>query len=126
VPGPSEARERALAALAANPDGATPEIAETAKVSRSTMLNVRKQQAKQARKDARKAPRATPDRRHRAQQFLKDALADGPMQVRDVEDAAEKAHVDLQALEQARSDLGIVTSRANAGGVHAVQWSLPG
>jgi hypothetical protein len=29
-------------------------------------------------------------------------------------------------LEQARADLGIVTSRANTGGVMAVQWSLPG
>jgi len=28
--------------------------------------------------------------------------------------------------EQARADLGIVTSRANTGGVMAVQWSLPG
>jgi len=27
---------------------------------------------------------------------------------------------------RARADLGIVASRANAGGVHAVQWSLPG
>jgi len=25
-----------------------------------------------------------------------------------------------------RADLGIVTSRSNAGGVQAVQWSLPG
>jgi hypothetical protein len=25
-----------------------------------------------------------------------------------------------------RADLGIVTSRANTGGAHAVQWSLPG
>jgi hypothetical protein len=30
------------------------------------------------------------------------------------------------ALEAARADLGVVTSRANAGGVQAVQWSLPG
>jgi hypothetical protein len=27
---------------------------------------------------------------------------------------------------EARGDLGIVASRANAGGVQAVQWSLPG
>jgi len=27
---------------------------------------------------------------------------------------------------QARADLGVVTSRGNAGGVQAVQWSLPG
>jgi len=30
------------------------------------------------------------------------------------------------ALAQARGDPGIVASRANAGGAHAVQWSLPG
>jgi hypothetical protein len=29
-------------------------------------------------------------------------------------------------LEQARAELGVVTSRANTGGVQAVQWSLPG
>jgi len=32
----------------------------------------------------------------------------------------------VQALAQARADLGLVTSRSNAGGAHAVQWSLPG
>jgi hypothetical protein len=26
----------------------------------------------------------------------------------------------------ARADLHVVTSRANTGGAHAVQWSLPG
>jgi hypothetical protein len=46
--------------------------------------------------------------------------------VTDVEAAASKAHVDSTALEQARADLGIVTSRANTGGAQAVQWSLPG
>jgi hypothetical protein len=46
--------------------------------------------------------------------------------VTDVEEAAERAHVDLGSLEQARADLGIVASRATAGGVQAVQWSLPG
>jgi hypothetical protein len=60
------------------------------------------------------------------QQFLKDALAHGPRKVSDIEEAAAKAHVDPQTLEQARADLGIVTSRSNAGGVQAVQWSLPG
>jgi len=30
--------------------------------------------------------------------------------VTDVEDAAEKAHVDPRALEQARADLGVVTA----------------
>jgi len=43
----------------------------------------------------------------------------------DVEEAAEKAHVDPRAHGQARADLGIVASRSNAGGVQAVQWSLP-
>jgi hypothetical protein len=62
----------------------------------------------------------------RAQRFLKDALASGPKCASDVEEAAERAHVDLTALAQARADLGIVTTRANAGGVMAVQWSLPG
>jgi hypothetical protein len=46
--------------------------------------------------------------------------------VSDVEEAAEKAHIDVQTLEQARADLGVVTSRANTGGAHAVQWRLPG
>jgi len=46
--------------------------------------------------------------------------------VSDLEEAAEKAHVDPQTLEQARAELGVVTSRANTGGAHAVQWSLPG
>jgi len=69
---------------------------------------------------------AKTDRRARAQQFLKDELARGPEKVTDVEEAASKAHVDPQTLEQARADLGIVVSRSNAGGVQAVQWSLPG
>jgi hypothetical protein len=64
--------------------------------------------------------------RSRAQQFLRDALGRGPRSVSDIEEAAAKAHVELPALEKARADLGIVTSRANTGGVHAVQWSLPG
>ena len=38
----------------------------------------------------------------------------------------EKAHVDPQAVEQARADLGVVVNRGSAGGVQAVQWSLPG
>jgi hypothetical protein len=108
-------RERALAALKANPDASLTAVAKLAKVSRSTVVN--------ARDDLRK-PRT--DRRQRAQQFLKDALAHGPKPVSDIEAAATRAHVDVQALEQARGDLGILTTRANTGGVHAVQWSLPG
>jgi hypothetical protein len=59
------------------------------------------------------------------QRFLKDALAGGPKPVSDIEAAASKAHVDSTALEQARADLHVVVSRGNAGGVMAVQWSLP-
>jgi len=54
------------------------------------------------------------------------SLAGGPKPVTTVEAAASKAHVDPQALDQARADLGIVTSRGNTGGPHAVQWALPG
>jgi hypothetical protein len=61
-----------------------------------------------------------------AQRFLKDALAQGPKPASAVEEAAAKAHIGGTALDQARAELGIVTSRANAGGVQAVQWSLPG
>jgi len=67
-----------------------------------------------------------PERRERAQRFLKDKLAGGPKPVTDIEAAASKAHVDPTALDQARADLGVVASRSNAGGVQAVQWSLPG
>src|SRR5215831_11394047 len=125
---PTEARDRALAALAANPEATTTEIAKVAKVSRSTALNARKQADKQARKEARKATStpAKPDRRQRAQQFLREQLARGPKPASAVEEAAAKAHIGGTALDQARAELGIVTSRANAGGVQAVQWSLPG
>jgi hypothetical protein len=60
------------------------------------------------------------------QRFLKDALAHGPKQVSDIEEAATRAHVDPHALEQARADLGIITSRGNTGNTLSVQWSLPG
>jgi len=63
--------------------------------------------------------------RERAQRFLREQLARGPKQASVVEEAAAKAHIDEQALGQARADLGIVASRAGAGGVQAVQWSLP-
>jgi hypothetical protein len=130
---PTEARDRALAALRTNPDATPTEIAKIAKVSRSTAVIASKELAKEARKAARKdtrtekrkTPRSPPDKRSRAAQFLRSELAAGPMQVSDIEDAAAKAHVDPQALEQARADVGVVVSRANTGGAHAVQWSLP-
>ena len=51
------------------------------------------------------------DRREHAQRFLRDTLAGRPKSVTAVAEAATKAHVDPQALEQARADLGVVTSR---------------
>ena len=127
---PSEARDRALAALKADPDASTTDLAKLAKVSRSTVAKTRAEIEKEARKAARKS-RATstpakPDRRQGAQHFLREQLARGAKPASDVEEAAVKAHVDPQALEQARGDLGIAASRANADGVQAVQWSLPG
>jgi hypothetical protein len=128
-------RQRARAALAANPDATLTRIAKIAKCSHGTDINARKELAAEARKQARKETRksareaskaARPERRQRAQRFLRDALAHGPKQVSDVEEAAEKAHVDAHSLEQARAELGIVTTRANTGGAQAVQWSLPG
>jgi hypothetical protein len=134
---PSEARDRAIAALRASPDATPTQIAKIAKVSRSTVVIARDKIEKEARKEARRSRKPMPstpiggsktatERRQRAQHFLKGALAHGPKQVSEVEDAAAKAHVDPIALDQARADLGIVTSRANTGGAQAVQWSLPG
>jgi len=133
---PSAARERAIAALRANPDATLAHVAKIAKCGFGTAVNARKDLAAEERKAARRKPRETmpstpsggakTDRRERSQRFLKDELARGPKKVTDVEDAAARAHVDPQTLDQARADLGIVTSRSNAGGVQAVQWSLPG
>ena len=131
---PSEARDRALAALRANPpDASATEIAKIAKVSRSTVVKTRNEIEKAERKQARKSRETTPsilskpaERRQRALHFLREQLARGPKPASVVEEAAAKAHIDEQALGQARGDLGIVTSRANTGGAQAVQWSLPG
>jgi len=99
------------------------------------LANARADLAKEARKSALKTPSRKPrenptlakqpERRARAQQFLRDELAHGPKRVSDVEEAAGKAHLDLHTLEQARTDLGVVTSRGNAGNTLSVQWSLP-
>lgn len=133
APRPAEARERARAALKANPDKTATAIARLAGVSRSTVVNARDELAAEARRKRGPKPAASKtarepkiERRQRAQQFLKDALAHGPRRVSDVEEAAAKAHVEPHTLEQARADLGIITSRANTGGAHSVQWSLPG
>jgi hypothetical protein len=129
---PTEARDRALAALQVNPEATPTAIAKIAKVSRSTAASARVELAKEGRKAARRQahkppePANPPDRRQRAQRFLKDTLGRGPKQVSEVEPAATRAHVDAVALEQARAELGVLVSRGNAGGVQAVQWSLPG
>jgi len=128
----TDARSRAIAALRDNPNTSLTDIAKIAKVSRSTVVNARDDLAAEGRRKPRETMPSTPiggaktDRRARAQQFLKDALAGGPKPVTTVEEVAAKAHVDEQTLGQARADLGVVTSRGNAGGVQAVQWSLPG
>src|SRR5262249_33383936 len=130
-PRPMEARERALAALRASPDVSLTDIAKAAGVSRSTVVNAREDLAAEARRTPRETLPPPPsggaktDRRQRAQQFLKDELARGPKKVTDVEAAASKAHVDPHALDQARAELGVVTSRADSG-AHSLQWSLPG
>jgi len=124
-------RQRAIAALEKNPGLSLTAVAGIAKGNRSTVVNARGELAgeacKEARKDARKpGPKPKPtERRQRAERFLKDALAHGPKQVSEVEEAAEKAHVDPHSLEQARAELGVIVSRSNAGGVQAVQWALP-
>jgi len=126
---PTEARDRALAALRANPDASVTDIAKIANVSRSTVTIARNKLAVEARRTPGPKPRETSpktERRGRARRLLREQLARGPRDVSEVEEAAEKAHLDVHVLEQARADLGIVTSRANAGGVQAVQWSLPG
>src|SRR5262249_35857866 len=71
---PSEARDRALAALKANPTGTTSELAKTAGVSRATVVKARKELAKETRRQARKTARtratskpANPNPRHRAE-----------------------------------------------------------
>jgi len=133
--GAPDARDRATRALKANPGISWTKLAVTAGVSRSTVRNAAREldaearkatrrEARQARKTSETAKPAT-ERRQRAQQFLRGELARGPKPVTDVEAAAEKAHIDISTLAQARGDLGVVTSRGNAGGVQAVQWSLP-
>jgi hypothetical protein len=124
-------RARARAALQANPNATLTDVANAVGCSRATVANARADLAAQARKQARKPPEKEvmakqSERRARAQQWLRQQLADGPQRVADIEAAAEKAHVDQIALERARADLGIVPSRANAGNTLSVQWSLPG
>jgi hypothetical protein len=107
---PTEARDRALAAIRDNPDATVARIAKLAKCCPSTAVNARKDLAAEARRQARKAARDTAEpaklpseRRQRAQRFLKDALAQGPKPASAVEEAAAKAHIGGTALDQARA-----------------------
>jgi len=134
-------RQRAIAALKANPGVSLTKVAAIAGCSRSTVANAERElgaeahkQRKQARREAREQTHKqaskslkpeTIEHRARAKRFLKDTLADGPKRASDVEEAADRAHIDAHALAAARTELGVVTSRGNAGGVQAVQWSLP-
>jgi len=44
-----------------------------------------------------------------------------------IEEEAAKVHIDVGARSSGRAPTSvIVTTRANAGGAQAVQWSLPG
>jgi len=129
-----EAHDRALAALKVHPGETVSATARAAGCSRTTVIDARAELAREARKAARRKAKPAPttrnaekaERRERAQKFLRDALARGPKTVSDIEAAAAKTHVDEVLLTQARADLHVVTSRGNAGGVQAVQWSLPG
>ena len=89
----------------------------------------RRRISRRRKKATRRAARST-DARSRAIAALRDnpntSLTDIAKIAKVSRSAAAKAHVDPQTLEQARTDLGIVTSRANTGGAQAVQWSLPG
>jgi hypothetical protein len=55
-----------------------------------------------------------------------DELAHGPKRVTDSKRPPKRRTSSPTSWDQARADLGIVVSRSNAGGVQAVQWSLPG
>ena len=138
APRPTEARDQARAALKANPSLSLTKVAAIAGVSRSTVCNAARELAAEAHKAARKqarqarattgSPAAKPltEPRQRAVCFLRDELAHGPKPVSDLEASAERAHIDVGTLQQARADLHVVTSRADTGRAHAVQWSLPG
>jgi transposase len=113
------------AALKANPAASLSAVAKLAKVSRSTVVNAR-DLARKPRETSSALAKQT-ERRQRAQQFLREQLARGPQRVSDIEQAAEKQHIDAHTLEAARAALGVTPSRANAGGGSSlsVQWALP-
>jgi hypothetical protein len=112
-------RERARAALKANPGASLTAIAKIAGCSRGTAVAARRGLATEARK---LRPSEPSPRLKRA----RDQLRAGPRPISDVEEAAQKAKIDPQVLERARAQLRITTSRSSAAnGPHALQWALP-
>jgi len=113
------------------------DIANIARVSRSTVTTARNELAAAPRRKPGPKPRETAqpatretspkaERRGRAQRFLREQLARGAKQVSDVEEAAARRTSMRQRSNKRRADLGVLTTRANTGGAHAVQWNLPG
>jgi hypothetical protein len=85
-------RQRAIAALKDSPNASLTAVAKLAGVSRSTVVNAARELGGEARKQARREARKQretakePDRRQRAQRFLRDELAHGPKPVTDIEE----------------------------------------
>jgi len=77
-------RQRAVEAVRDDPSATNARLAKVLKCSPATIFNARRDLAKEQRKKARKAARTSTtaarpaDRRERAQQWLRDRLADGP------------------------------------------------
>src|SRR6516165_9100046 len=75
-------RQRAARALAANPDASLTAVAKAAGVSRATVANARDDLARKPPANVshgrQPAAKPIPERRQRAQQFLRDALAHAP------------------------------------------------
>jgi hypothetical protein len=101
-------RARARAALQANADATLTDVAKAVGCSCATVANARADLAREARKPRKSKTSPAADvlakqteRRERAQQWLRQQLADGPQRVSDIEAAAEKAHLDQSALERA-------------------------
>jgi putative DNA primase/helicase len=65
--------------------------------------------------------------KNRAQQFLKQILADGPLPARELQELAEEDGISTKMLRNARERLGVISTRVNdrEGGVWN-EWSLPG
>jgi putative DNA primase/helicase len=70
-------------------------------------------------------PAAAP-KRNTATQFLRDALKDGPMPTKWIENAAKQAGLSWRTVQRACADLGVVASRIGGIGSDGEwQWQLP-